>query len=194
MRLIFATVATVSLLFGGCAEPPRRPVLPEITSESKEGYFDLVFGIREHKKLPDGGQTILAFGMHNNREVGLEIVLASSWQQDSMNAVPTNLGIVIYRSVGAESDLLLQALDQLYETKQYPKTMNRETVFSALTVEGDPRELTNGPVRIKLFFESDEEDRSAELYTIIDLKARKLYISDDDQEYRANTIRALKSS
>jgi hypothetical protein len=37
-------------------------------------------------------------------------------------------------------------------------------------------------------------ERYAELFTNIDLKARKLYISEKDEEYRKSIIRALKSA
>jgi len=105
----------------------------------------------------------------------------------------TYTGTASYRSFGAESDSFLQALDHLFETKQAPKQMKSETRFSALTLEGDPRDLEKGPVKLKLFFESSAEDRYAELFTDIDLKARRLYVSEKDPEYRGAIIRALQA-
>ncbi|HEX3250279.1 MAG TPA: hypothetical protein VHS05_12685 [Pyrinomonadaceae bacterium] len=72
--------------------------------------------------------------------------------------------------------------------------MNKATEFIAISLGGDPRDLAKETVKIKLFFDSDEEDRYAELFTNIDLKARKLYIREKDEEYRAAIVRALRAS
>ena len=195
-RLLLAIMGIFSLMFGGCVGQPQPEKLPEITSESEEGFHDLVFYVREHKKLPDGGQTLRAYGMHQGRQVGIEVSLGPTWKQGSLGAdIPTVTyqGMVRCRSIGAESDLLLQILDKLYDTKQAPKVMSKETVFTGITLGGDPRDLGREPVKIKLFFESDDEDRYAELFANIDLKARKLYLSEKAPEYRSAIIRALRA-
>lgn len=98
-----------------------------------------------------------------------------------------------YRSVGADSDLLLRAMDELYGTKQAPKAMNKATEFTAISLGGNPRDLAQEPVKIKLFFESNSEDQYAELFTNVDLRARKVYISEKDEEYRTAIVRALEA-
>lgn len=171
--------------------------LPEITSESTEGFHDLVFAIREHKQLPDGRQMILAAGIHKGTRVSFEIYLGSGWRESPLDVdVPltTYLGHMSFRSVGAESDVFLHAMDEIYGTRQSPKQMNEATEFTALTLGGDPRDLSKKMVKIKLFFESDDEDQYAEIFTHIDLNARKLYINEKDEEYRTAIIRALKKS
>lgn len=172
---------------------PRAATEPiEIASESEEDFYELVFFIQDQKKLPDGAQTILARGMYEGAEVGFELSLGPTWLEGSFAPnIVSYTGTAICRSLGAESDSLLQALDQLYETKQTPKRMKSETRFSAIALEGDPRNLENGPVTLKLFFESSSEGRYAELFTNIDLKARRLYLFEKDPEYRAPIIRAL---
>jgi len=196
MKLSLVSVLLILSFFGGCSGIRPQQTLREITSESEGDFPDLVFAIREHKKLPDGTQTILASGIHNGRPVGLEILLGPAWLEGSLGTdlpLSTYRGEVIYRSIGAESDLLIQSLDQLYGTKQSPKAMNKATTFTGITLGGDPRDLAKEPVKIKLFFESDAEDGYAELYTDIDLKAGKLYINEKDEEYRPAIIGALKS-
>jgi hypothetical protein len=169
---------------------------PEITSQSEEDFYDLVFFIKEHKKLGDGSQSIIAYGLHSGQPVGFEVVLKSRWQQSVLSSdvpIPTFSGVVAYRSVGADSDLLLEALDQIYETKRSPKQMKNETRFAVVTLEGDPGNLEQGPVKMKLFFEAAAEDRYAELYTNIDLGALKLYVGEKDPEYRLAIVRALQA-
>ena len=198
MRAIVVSLVLVLIPFflGGCRQGSTKGPLPEITSESEEGFHDLVFAIEDHKKLPDGSQTILASGMYKGRKVSLEIDLGAGWRSSPLDAdVPltTYQGSVSYRSVGAESDLLLHALDEIYETKQAPQAMKKATEFTAISLGGDPTDLAKEPVKIKLFFESNAEDQYAELFTNIDLKARKLYINEKDEEYRAPIVRALRA-
>jgi hypothetical protein len=202
-RLQFMRVSGVSLVIlviafflGGCHQRSTPVSLPEITSESEEGFHDLVFAIEDHKKLSDGSQTILGSGMYKGKKVSLEIYLGAAWRSGVLDAdipLTTYRGTVSYRSVGAESDLLLQVMDELYETKQAPKAMNKTTEFTALSLGGDPSDLVKEPVKFKLFFESNAEDQYAELFTNIDLKARKLYIGEKDEDYRAAIVHALRT-
>jgi len=105
----------------------------------------------------------------------------------------TYRGIVTYRSTGADSDAFIQVLDELYGTKVGPKAMGRETQFTGISLEGDPRDLAKGPVKIKLFFESDKEDAYAELFTNIELAAHRLEVREKDESYRLPVLRALQA-
>lgn len=194
--VISSVIVIIPFFLSGCRQRSTQIPLPEITSESEEGFHDLVFAIEDHKKLPDGSQTILASGMYKGRKVSLEIYLGAEWRSGSVDAdIPfsTYRGTVSYNSVGVESDLLLSIVDELYGTKQAPRAMNKATEFTAISLGGDPRNLAKGPVKLKLFFESNAEDQYAELFTNIDLKARKLYINEKDEEYRTAIVRALRA-
>ena len=206
MKASFVSLIIIATSFFiiGCRQqstPTRLPEvksasLPEITSESEEGFRDLVLAIEDHQHSADGSQTFLASGMYKGRKVSLKVYLGPGWRSGPPDKdVPVTIfqGGVSYRSVGAESDLLLQAMDELYGTKQAPKVMNKATEFTAISLAGDPRDLARQPVKMKLFFESNAEDQYAELFTNIDLKARKLYINEKDEEYRAAIIRALRA-
>ncbi len=70
--------------------------------------------------------------------------------------------------------------------------MKNEVTFTAVGLEGNPRELEKGPVKLKLFIQGSAQDQYAEFYTNIDLKARRLYVSEKDPEYRGAIIRALR--
>ena len=185
---------------GACRRPQSQQAKPEITShaaESEEGYHDLVFLIQEHRTLADGSQLISAAGTHKGKPVGLQIALSPSWKQGSIDlgggsSLATYRGDVTFRSVGAESDLLLQIMDHLYGTKLSPKKMKNETIFTAISLEGNPQSLKNGMTKIKLFFETDKEDEEAELFANIDVNTNKVYINEKDAEYRSAVINALK--
>jgi hypothetical protein len=192
--ILFVTLVMVTFM-SGCRQGSTETPLPEITSESEEGFRDFVLAIEEYDKLSDGSQKLLASGTHNGKKVSIEIDLIAGWNSgapDPNVPIATFRGTVTYRSVGSESDLLLQVMDELYGTKQAPKAMSKATEFAAISLEGDPTNLAKGPVKIKLFFESDRDDAYAELFTNIDLRAQKVYIREKDEEYRTAIIRALQ--
>jgi hypothetical protein len=209
-RHLVAAMGIFSFLFGGCSKqstPSPQPAAqiqpsklltapPEVTSEEEEGFHDLIFYIQEHKRLPDGSQSIRGQGTYKGRQLGLEVVLGPTWKAGSLgNDVPlvTYRGIVTYRSTGPDSDAFVQVLDDLYGAKVKPKAMARETQFTGISLEGDPRDLAKGPVKIKLFFESDKQDDYAELFTNIELGVQRLEVHEKDEEYRSPVVRALQA-
>lgn len=200
----------LSFLFGGCdkqftSQAPQASgkthqslalvAPPEVTSESEDGFHDLIFYIREHKKLSDGSQAIDGVGLYKGKTIGLQVVLGSTWKEGSIGKnVPlvTYQGFVKYRSTGSDSDSFLETLDGLYETKLSVHSMNAETSFTGISLKGDPRDLSKGPVKIKLFFESGKEQEYAELYTNIELNKRRLEVHEKDPEYRKAVVTALR--
>jgi hypothetical protein len=205
-RHFLAIMSIFSLFFGGCGRQsatsaqvqPSKPIAapPEVTSEQEKGYHDLIFYIQEHKQLPDGSQSIHGSGRYKGRPLGLEVVLGPTWQARALSKdmpLVTYRGVVTYRSTGADSDSFLQVLDELYGIKVSPRAMGRETQFTGISLEGDPRDLAKGLVKIKLFFESEKEDDYAELFTAIELAAHRLEVREKDEGYRSPVVRALQA-
>jgi hypothetical protein len=211
-RIALAIMSIFSFLFGGCGKHPKvhksQPELepnssvqlgnlPEVFSESEEGFHDLVFYIQDYKKLADGTQTIRASGIYKSQEIGLDVVLGSNWNAGSLlKNVPivTYRGQVIFRSIGTGSDSFLKAVDQIYGTKFNPPAMKAEVHFTGITLGGDPCDLLKALVKIKLFYEVGGNDSSyAELFTNIKLGARKIYILEKDESYRPMIVKALNA-
>ncbi len=186
-------VALLTLAMTACGGTSRTNALPEITLETDEGFYDLVFRIRDYGQRADGTTMFRAYGIHEGQTVGVTVVLGSAWERVSLGAdLPSAFqGTVELRSLGVESDALLNVMDQLYGTKLHPKAMKPATVFTGITLEGNPRDVSRGVVKIKLFFEPDDEARYAELYANIDLPGGKLYVNEKDIDYRTPVIKAL---
>jgi hypothetical protein len=195
-----------ALLLAACQAPPElatnRPAAthrekamqgPEITSETEEGFQDLVFAVKAHVRHPDGTRLITASGQANGEAVEFAVQLASAWKGGAIKSVdfPTFQGLVILRSTGEASDRLVKVMDALYETKLAPAGMLTATEFTGISLQGNPSALEAGPVKIKLFFESKDEERYAELYLNVDLKASRVELHEKDPEYRKPVIRAL---
>jgi hypothetical protein len=208
-RLSSHSIILAALLLGGCTKTPvptpqasetveqvvQLEESPEVTSESDEGYYDLLFFVEEHKVLPDGSQSIRVSGKHKGRQLGFELVLGSGWKSGSVAPevpIVTYQGSVLYRSIGEDSDAFVQVLDELYGTKLNSKTMRKEIPFTAISLEGNPQDLAKGITKIKLFFEGDNEEEYAELFTNIHLSVRRLEFREKDEEYRPAIVKAFQ--
>ena len=182
-------------IFAASGNQPDAP-LPEITSAGNQGWHDLTFSIRRVEKLSDGSQSLEVRGVYRGHEVGLLVVLGPSSPEASFNQeVPFTAykGMISYRSLGPASDSLLHIIDKLYRTGLHPKAMRAEAKFTGISLEGRPDQLDKGLVKIKTFYESDAEDRYAELFTDIDVRHRVLHINEKDETYRPAVVRALST-
>ena len=171
-------------------EPASRAMeLPEITSESEQGFHDLVFA------LVGGGdeRTLRVKGKHKGAVVGFEVRLGPDWKEGRLGDVnlTTYQGAVVISSVGRESDELARVIDGLYETKLTPRGLNAQTKFTAISLEGNPQRLKAGPVKLKLLFESDDESRYAEAFLNIDVARSRVQLNEKDVDYRKALVRAL---
>ena len=125
---------------------------------------------------------------------GRRRLLSPNWKKTKLSKdipIVTAKGNISLKSVGTDSDALIQVLDELYQTKLTPKTMHDETPFTGISLEGDPGELSMGIAKIKLFHEKGGEEAYAEAFINIDLKAGKVELREKDPDYRQPLVRAL---
>ena len=179
-------------------EAPAKPLSgpPEVTAEEEEGFHDLIFYVQEQKQLPDGSQSIRGAGTYKGRQLGLEVVLGQTWKGGTPSKdIPLTIysGTLAYHSTGLESDAFVQVLDELYGTKLSPKGMAKETRFTGMALEGNPGDLSKGPVKIKTFFDNGKEGEHAEFFTDVNLAAHRLEMHEKDEEYRPAVVRALQA-
>ena len=72
--------------------------------------------------------------------------------------------------------------------------MSKEVSFNAVCPDSNPRRLTDGPVRMKLFFESDEEDRYAQFFLKIDTASSIVEFHEKDTRFRRAVVLCLTFS
>ena len=176
---------------GACTKRP-----PEITSESRENYQDLVFAVSQPKTGVSEGQRVLrATGLHEGKPVAFDVRVGGEWVErrvDQLGVVLYDGGTVELLSAGPESDALLNVVDRLYVTGLSPSKMNEQTKFRALAVAGNPNTLDSSPVKIKLFFvDPEDEERYAEAYLNFDLPRSRIQLLEKDEEYRRPFLSAL---
>ncbi len=164
---------------------------PEILSESEEGCADLVLAIVANRSIPGPGRCFDVHATHEGELVGLRVELSAEWRRGKIGEIPSFSGIVTYRSLGDLSDRFVSLLDRLYGTGLSPSRMSDAVSFTALTLGDDPGTMDSSVVHTKLFFERDDEERYAELYTNVDLPRGVVQILEKDEGYRRAIIQAL---
>ena len=176
----------------GTASATSEVKAPDIASNTEEGFQDFVFEISDKKRMPDGAQLLVASGQYKGEAVGVAFELSPSWKAGSGALGLTSYqGMIGVRSLGPTSDHLLQAMDSLYGTHMAPTGMQPFTQFIGISLQGSPTALEAGMVKIKLFFDSEDEERSAELFLNIDLPSSRVFLSEKDPEYRKAVIGSL---
>jgi hypothetical protein len=122
-------------------------------------------------------------------------VLGTSWQAQEVEGNSSKFlfywGEADLISLGAESDAFIQTLDHLYQTMTGATQMRRSVHFTAVSLAGNPSRLPAEPVKMKLFFESDEDDLCAEVYLNFDVLGRYVQFHEKDQDFRLPLVLAL---
>ena len=96
-------------------------------------------------------------------------------------------GRITYRSVGSDSDSLLQALAALYKLPRKGAVFARTADADIVFLDVNEREMAG-----KVFFAANgPQSAYAELYTNIDKQRHVLEIHEKDPEYRQNVLKAL---
>ena len=166
--------------------------IAEITAEREEdGFVDLVFRICS-LCVENNVQTVNVVGTSVGRKVGFSVELGSQWKAGGVGDLKISSGVVRIASTGDESDSFVRSLAQVYEVDSSTSRMSKSVEFTAVSLGGNPADLENGPVKLKLFFDPDG-DGYAEVYANFDLAAKKFYFNEKDPEYRPLLLSALSA-
>jgi len=127
----------------------------------------------------------------SGKPAGFAVDVLPVWRPDTLGeGIPVFWGAVRYRSVGPESAAFVRALATAYGAPT-DSPMAPAISFAAIALKGNPVDPSAGPVAMKLFFESENDDRYAEVYTNLDLPLRIAEFREKDNGYRAPLLRAL---
>jgi len=133
----------------------------EVTTGSEDGFADFGLTMVSLTRAPHGVQRLIARGLHKRRIVGFGISLGPTWEQQDIESMydPLHWGKVDLVSLGEESHAFLQTFDEVYQTNTGHRSMRDEVTYLAVSLAGHPLRLKHEPVKMKLFFESDAEER-----------------------------------
>jgi hypothetical protein len=170
--------------------------LGEITAGSEDGFADLRLTMVSLARDPHGAQRLISRGLHKGRRVGFGISLGSTWEQQILESLddPLYWGTADLISLGEESDAFLQALDEVYNTNTGRRRMRDRVAYLAVSLAGHPLRLDQESVKMKLFFESDLEERAAEFYLNVDAQNSSVEFHEKDADYRLGIILSLATA
>ena len=167
----------------------------ELTADAEEGFVDLCLEMNGFVREESGKVRFEAKAIHEGRKVGFAVTLGPEWKAQKLEDIeqPSYLywGETQLNSLGEESDLFIQTLDRLYETKVGAARMRHNVDFTTVSLEGDPRGLETEPVKMKLFFGTDPDELYAEFYLNCDVAQGRVEFHEKDPEYRRAVILAL---
>jgi hypothetical protein len=188
-----ALLLAAAVALAGCGREPQAIRPPPIHSKAGEGFVDLSFAIESREQPAGAAQRLVAVGLDRDQEVAFSITLEPGWKEGKLGGVDLTTfgGTVILGSVGPRSDHLVQAIDRIYATGLGPKTLAQQVKFTGISLAGRPDSLDSGPVKIKLFFESEVEDRYAELFLNLDVARGAVELNEKDPDYRKAVVQAL---
>lgn len=169
----------------------RNAELPELTAESEEGFVDFCLNMEGLVRDREGAQRFEARALHKGRPVAFAVALGTTWSLLEGTPEPFYCGEARLISLGDESDAFIQALDQLYETKIGTSCMGNDIGFTAVSLEGHPDRLTVEPLKMKMFFESENDDLCAEFYLNCDTEKHRVEFREKDTDFRTAVVLAL---
>jgi len=184
-------ISLFSFLFGCNASSSN---LPDISEHSEADWHDLDFTITDYVRETDSSQVFTISGTHNRKIVSIRAILSPAWQfrpKDAQLPLDTYKGIVTFESVGPESDALLLAFSELYGIKASSPTCTKRVQFTGITLAGNPNHALDGELKIKIFYEPDDEKKYAEAYFNILYSTKLAQFHEKDPEYRANIVYAF---
>lgn len=170
--------------------------LAEIRVVLEDGFADVNLPVVSFKRDLNGIQQIWASGQHDGRRLGFQIEVGATWERQDLenNAIDALYwGRANLISTGTQSDLFLRLLDELYCTALSPPKMRERTPFLAVSLEGNPSDLHHTPVKLKLFFESDDEERDADFFINIDIPGGLVEFREKDMDYRRGVVLSLST-
>ena len=122
--------------------------------------------------------------------------MGSIWEHQKLESLddPLYWGTADLISLGEESDAFVQALDEVYSTNTGRRTMREPGCISRRQPCRYPLRLEQESLKMKLFFESDVEERAAEFYLNVDAQNSYVEFREKDADYRLGIILSLATN
>lgn len=171
---------------------------PALTVRTEDGFVDLSLRMEAGSRDTNNRYRFEARAIHGESPIAIAIILGTTWEAKEVEGNSTKFlfywGEVELVSVGPESDAFIRTLDRLYEARVRVTHMRQSTHFTAVCLEGNPDRLPAESLKMKLFFESGQEELCAEFYLNCDFRRQSVQFHEKDQDYRRPLVLALGMS
>lgn len=187
------TSAILALILILCSCTKDR--LEQAARITEEGFIDYNIPIKSFEVLPNGSNRIKAIGTLDEVMIGLVLELYPQWKSQKISDTGADSfywgnGRLISLSAPTDSFIEIMANDYGIDVSN-PHAIDQIEV-SIVGLADDPRQIQSKPVRMKLFLNSDDEDRYSEVFFNVDLKSGWIGFHEKDQGYRVPLIQSLK--
>ena len=180
-------LGVIASIFGRASAAAR-----EVKLVGGDGWVDLDLPLTEFNGRSNVYR-LIAQGLLDRTSVGIGVDIDRHWspKPTEHKAITFYWGSVTLRSIGPESDAFAMSLSRLYGIPNPALRMLPEIRAEAVGLASDPRLIESQPVKMKLFFHSESDQRYAEVFLNIDRRAQTVEFHEKDREYRKNLVRAL---
>ena len=210
--LLLGAIFVVAIVFFIWMNATGRKYAPKVFALDDCDWLTMSFLI--HKvRMVDGMYHLYVIGKVDfwERLVALEICIPGTWgtmqgelviegdaddelrqQIEQTIAQTLSAGTVTLKSVGRKSNLFLRRLNKKFGAGIKTTHMKATPIkFGAICLGGDPDDLPNSPVTIKLFADEGAEENYAEIIMDVDLPNKRITFSEKDTDWRKPLVRYL---
>ena len=193
----FTTVCFLSLVLASCDGPiqlvrssgaivfPQQSPREIVVSAPSDSFQDLALVIMDVVPTREG-TAIVAAGLCHARPVSFRTVIGRRAGQSGET-------VVRLESLGADSDTFVSSLGDIYKAPA-PRQMKHVAIFDAISLAGDPANLSAGELKLKLFCHTQIEAQYCELYLNTDLRSGVVEVAEKDPGYRQAVLTWLGQS
>ena len=169
--------------------------LIDITSQSEEGFHDLVLNIVE-KHINNNQWIIVAKGQYKGIIVGIKIKIKNELNPGIVNGEVDKSAIikngVEFSTIGKESDNFIEILSGLYGFQTKKKFTSNPLLFTCIPLSSTQASLDKGYFKFKLFFDDTNiNNLYSEIYLNPNFPKGLIEITEKDPGYRENLIKAM---
>lgn len=186
--LAWATIAFFGL---GAIWMVVRLIYNQVARKAQPGFVDLELPMTEFAQVTDGEHQLTAMVSVGGRLAGFSVRVGAKWHAQPSGGYTLYSGTVALKAIGDASNAFVKFLAECYRMESAPPPMLPEIVVDAVGLDSDPRAIADRPVKMKLFFHPEVEDRYAEVFLNVDLAKRVVQVHEKDIGYRVNVLRAL---
>jgi len=168
-----------------------RLIYNRVTHKAQPEFVDLELPMAEFTEDGAGEFQVTALGQARGRRMGFAVRVEPHWDAQPRAGYTLYAGTVVLRAIGDASDVFVCYLAERYQLELSTRHMVPEIVVQAVGLDFDPRAIAQRPVKMKLFFHAEVEDRYAEVFLNIDRAEQVVQVREKDLDYRGNILRAL---
>jgi hypothetical protein len=195
---VIGCLAAVIAVFAWRAIYSHPQELRPIGLPVEEGWVDIKLPVTDVACSSAGVCRITALGLYQGQKAGITIKTMdigpssgfSNPQPIPRKPVP---GGIVLESQGEPTLILLRMLSSLYQHPVSNFDLPKELSFSAMTIEGDPKDVEDEPLKFKVFYRDGQPEGPDyfEMYINPDLPHGFVEFAEKDPNYRLPILRAF---